>query len=242
MVQVTSTLTQATYFDFGALPASPALPTRSDGAPALWIVGARTWQENHAALASRVLDAEEHRRAAGFRHSRDRRCYVAAHVALRLLVAERLHTAPEAVRWIREPCPTCGDGHGRPAVAGGGAHFSLSHSGDLALIGIADAPLGVDVERLAAPAVVADVVAMLHPRETAEVAAEPDDARPMAFARAWARKEAYLKGIGTGLSRSPALDYVGAGPLPASGPDGWTLGDVAVPQGYAAAFALRSHG
>jgi 4'-phosphopantetheinyl transferase len=106
------------------------------------------------------------------------------------------------------------------------------------LIGIADVPVGVDIEQVPPPDVVAELSPSLHPRETAELAAEPDLTRPVAFARAWARKEAYLKGIGTGLSRDLARDYVGAGPRPGTGPRGWALGDVAVPEGYAGACAF----
>ena len=53
----------------------------------------------------------------------------------------------------------------------------------------------------------------------------------------WTRKEAYLKGIGTGLARGVAADYLGAtglAPLPA----GWSVLDVPVPDGHAAAAAV----
>ncbi|MBT2489632.1 4'-phosphopantetheinyl transferase superfamily protein [Streptomyces sp. ISL-96] len=217
-----------------------ALLDAHGGMLSLWRVDALSQWDDAARLASDVLDAEESRRAARFRRSADRRCYVVAHVALRVLLGAHLGITPGAVRLIREDCPSCGDAHGRPAVDGGGVHFSLSHSGDLVLIGTAEAPVGVDVERVARADVVAEVSPSLHAVEVAELAAEPYAGRSLAFARMWVRKESYLKGIGTGLSRSPALDYVGAGPLP--GPQGWTLGDVAMPAGYVAAFAIRSPG
>ncbi|WEH35900.1 4'-phosphopantetheinyl transferase superfamily protein [Streptomyces sp. AM 4-1-1] len=215
---------------------------RADGFPpaSLWLVDAVAQEAAADRLAAQVLDDEERRRAEAFRLDRDRRCYTAAHVALRLLLGARLGTTARAVRMDRETCPTCGGPHGRPAVAGaGGPHFSLSHSGDLALIAIADTPVGTDVEQFHSLETVTDVAVSLHPSETEELVALPDRDRPAAFARAWSRKESYLKGIGTGLSRDPSLDYVGAGPVPAPGPDGWTLTDVAVPDGYAAAVALR---
>ncbi|MEK8173122.1 4'-phosphopantetheinyl transferase superfamily protein [Streptomyces sp. M19] len=57
----------------------------------------------------------------------------------------------------------------------------------------------------------------------------PEAARPAAFARCWTRKEAYLKGIGTGLSQDPSVSYVGTGvdPVPV-GP--WTMADVPSPR------------
>ncbi|WP_328395374.1 4'-phosphopantetheinyl transferase superfamily protein [Streptomyces sp. NBC_00390] len=72
-------------------------------------------------------------------------------------------------------------------------------------------------ERTPRPEAVARHVASLHPAEAAELSLESEHTKSQAFARAWARKEAYLKGIGTCLSRDPRLDHVGTGPLP--GPD-----------------------
>ncbi|MFI1393985.1 4'-phosphopantetheinyl transferase family protein [Streptomyces sp. NPDC020681] len=206
----------------------------------LHVVDALSQGDSAARLAPEVLDDGERERAAAFERSADRRCYVVAHVALRLLLGAHLGTAAGAVRLVREPCPSCGDLHGRPAVQGGGVHFSLSHSGDVVLIGIADNPVGVDVERTPRPDTVARLASSLHPVEEAELSQEPDHTKSQAFARAWARKEAYLKGIGTGLSRDPALDYVGTGALSGRGPQGWVLGDVVVPEGYAGAFAIQA--
>ncbi|MER7821946.1 4'-phosphopantetheinyl transferase superfamily protein [Streptomyces sp. NPDC096097] len=219
-----------------------ALCDTDDGTLSLWTVDSLGQGAVAAGLAPGVLDGMEQQRAAAFHRSAERRCYVVAHVALRAVLGAHLGIAPGAVQLVREPCPSCGGPHGRPAVEGGGVHFSLSHSGDLVLIGIAGAPVGVDVEGILRPDAVAQVSSAMHPTETAELAAAPDHAKPMALARAWARKESYLKGIGAGLSRSPALDYVGTGPTPGPAPRGWTLGDVAVPEGFAAAYALRSHG
>ncbi|MGE7386845.1 4'-phosphopantetheinyl transferase family protein [Streptomyces sp. NPDC004126] len=189
-------------------------------------------------LAPRLLDAGELRRADSLRRTGDRRNHLVARVLLRTLLGARLGLAPEAVRLGRAACPCCGGPHGRPVVLGGGVHFSLSHSGSLVLLGIGPVPLGVDVERVPEPAAAAETAPALHPRERTELAALDAALRPAAFARAWTRKEAYLKGIGTGLGRSASLDYVGTGPAPAPGPDGWRLSDVAAPSGYAAAVAV----
>ncbi|MFE6891147.1 4'-phosphopantetheinyl transferase family protein [Streptomyces sp. NPDC057694] len=187
-----------------------------------------------------VLDAGELRRAAGFRFARHRVRYVAAHLALRGVLGERLGCAPGEVRFVREPCPECDEPHGRPAVADAqGLHFSLSHSGDLALIALAPAPVGADVEELPSAEVAQDLSAVLHPRERAELAAlgELPEHR-VALGRAWVRKEAYLKGIGTGLARAADLDYVGTLPDSPGAPGGWAVRDVPVPQGYLAAVAV----
>jgi 4'-phosphopantetheinyl transferase len=96
----------------------------------------------------------------------------------------------------------------------------------------------VDVEALPGAAVVADLASVLHPGERAELDALPADRRVAAFAGIWTRKEAYLKGIGTGLGRDPALDYLGGTGL-APAPPGWTVTDLDVGPGHAAAFAVQ---
>lgn len=188
---------------------------------------------------ARILDPAERDRAAAFVRDLHRNRYIASHVGLRLLLGAYLATDPAAVVLVREPCPGCGGPHGRPAAAGAPLHFNLSHAGDLALFAFADTPVGADVEQLQPAEVVDEVARVLHPDETAELAALPAARRPEAFARCWTRKEAYLKGTGTGLSENPSVTYVGAGPAPAS-PAGWALTDVTAPPGYAAAVAVAN--
>lgn len=221
----------------GATRVTPVLPAQRASETTLWLAEAEPLAGWAGRLAPRVLGAGEPPRVGSPGRAADRRGRLVAHVALRVLLGERLGLAPEAVRLGRAACPCCGAPHGRPVVEGGGAHFSLSYSGPLVLLGLGPAPLGVDVERVPSPALVADTTPALHPAERAELASLDDELRPAAFARAWARKEAYLKGIGTGLGRSAARDYVGTRPTPAPGPGGWTIRDVAAPAGFAAAVA-----
>ncbi|MFD7295334.1 4'-phosphopantetheinyl transferase family protein [Streptomyces sp. NPDC059897] len=210
------------------------------GAIGLWLVETAGNAADALPDALDVLDADERGRAAAFHFDRHRVRYVAAHRALRAILGERLGRAPGDVRFTRLPCPGCGGPHGRPALADApGPHFSLSHSGDLALVALAPAPVGADVEELPSAKVAEELTAVLHPRERAELAALADpEERRLAVARAWVRKEAYLKGLGTGLSRGTDRDYVGTLAGSPGTPDGWTLRDVPVPEGYTAAVAL----
>ncbi|MEV7510496.1 4'-phosphopantetheinyl transferase superfamily protein [Streptomyces sp. NPDC089922] len=206
----------------------------------------RVWQRRvsgHLAQASRhasVLDAAERARLAAFRAPAERDRYLVAHVAVRTLLGECLGIAPGAVRLTREPCTDCGGPHGRPVVADAtGVHFSLSHAGDLVAVAVAAVPVGVDVEELPPPAVVARTApAALHPGELAALAALPEDERPAAFARCWTRKEAYLKATGTGLNTDPTTVLAGAGTHPVAVP-GWRVADVPTLPGYAAAVAAH---
>jgi 4'-phosphopantetheinyl transferase len=58
------------------------------------------------------------------------------------------------------------------------------------------------------------------------------------FARIWTRKEAYLKSIGTGVAGDLAAAYVGVDGR-AAGPAGWAVIEVPVPDGFAAAAAIK---
>lgn len=160
---------------------------------------------------------------------------------LRRALGERLGRAPQAVVTTRQPCRGCGGPHGRPAVPGDPVHFSLSHSGDLVMIALAEVPVGADVEEVPGPRTVADVAPALHPAERAELDALAPGERPAAFARCWTRKEAYLKATGAGLTEDPAVTYVGSGAEPRP-PASWVIADHPAPPGYAAATALHRAG
>ncbi|MDJ0462727.1 4'-phosphopantetheinyl transferase superfamily protein [Streptomyces sp. H27-C3] len=212
------------------------------GTPLLWALDAVRHGDAAERLAAAVLDAEEKRRAAAFRRETDRRCYITAHVGLRVLLGSCLGVRPADVPLRREPCMSCGGPHGRPVTRDGRIHFSLSHSGDLALLACAAVRVGVDIEAVPRPEHARELTGVLHPTEIAELAALPEAERPAGFARAWSRKESYLKGIGTGLARSLSLDHLGTGPVPLSHPVGWTIHDVDAPEGFVAAVAVRHDG
>lgn len=157
------------------------------------------------------------------------------HVALRLVLGEVTATAPERLRFERR-CGHCGGaGHGKPHLAGrSDLDFSLSHSGELALIAVARGRrVGADVERVRERT---DVLAIargsLSTRERQILEClEPDEARRAAFFRCWTRKEAYLKGLGTGLAGGLDTD-------PDEAP-GWRVRSLPAPPGYAAAVAAE---
>ncbi|MEU8591483.1 4'-phosphopantetheinyl transferase superfamily protein [Streptomyces sp. NPDC048664] len=208
--------------------------------PSVWTADAEREGDRAARLAPAVLSEGELTRAAALRREEDRLTYLLAHVALRQLLAAATGRTPRAVRLVRDPCPCCGGPHGRPSLDDGSVHFSLSHSGPMVLLALSSTPVGADIERLPDPQTVADVVRMLHPKEIAELRALDTAEGPLAFARVWTRKEAYLKGLGTGLAGGLSRDYLGTGVYPALSPAGWSVADVAAPDGFAAAVAVRS--
>lgn len=186
------------------------------------------------------LSAAELRRAASFARPADRAAYATAHTALRQLLGGYLDRPPGALTFVREPCPGCAGPHGRPAViqADGGPplHFSLAHSRGLIAVAVAPRVIGVDVERLPSPETVEACARALHPGEQAELAAAPPGERRAHFGRLWTRKEAYLKALGTGLSRHPRTDYLGSDL--SRRPARWAVLDVPAGPEHAAAIAV----
>src|SRR5579862_7728240 len=86
-----------------------------------------------------VLGPDETERALRFHHPRDSRRFVVRRGALRIFLARHLDQPAERIRYLRNES-------GKPSVAGGGIHFSLSHSHSLALIAIArDGEVGCDI-------------------------------------------------------------------------------------------------
>jgi 4'-phosphopantetheinyl transferase len=163
------------------------------------------------------------------------------HAALRLVLGRLTGTAPERLRFERR-CEHCGGaGHGKPRLAGRtDLGFSISHSGELALIAVARGlRVGADVERIRRRT---DVLAIargsLSARERHAIESLPaGEERRAEFFRCWTRKEAYLKALGVGLAGGLDTDPDEAA--------GWQVSAVTVPPGYAAAvaadgqFALR---
>ena len=97
-------------------------------------------------------------------------------------------------RYVGEGPFTLGE-RGKPFLPGG-AEFSLSHSGSLAVLAVSGAPVGADAERIA------PVREVLLPRVlTAEERRWMESDPERRFAFLWTRKEAVLKYLGCGISR-----------------------------------------
>ena len=107
----------------------------------VWIVPLEGTEPEVEALLGTLSREERERAGAPPRGERKRR-YVVRQAALRELLAARTGTRPERLSFVRAP-------GGKPSLAGaGGVSFSVSDSGDLALVAIAACDVGVDVERI----------------------------------------------------------------------------------------------
>jgi 4'-phosphopantetheinyl transferase len=198
------------------------------------------WQE--------VLSSDELTRAASFHFFRDRQRFVAARACLRIILASYLRMDPGSLSfsYSKREKPSLGAAFGNSNVT-----FNVSHSGEIALIGITRGrEIGIDVEK---PRSDSDLEAIARRffsvHEQSQLAALPLEEKVAAFFRCWTRKEAYIKATGDGLSLP--LDqfdvFIGPGEsnaLVATRPDKleagrWLLREVPAGPGYTAALCAR---
>lgn len=187
-----------------------------------------------------MLSREERERAARIRRGRDR--WIVGRALLRLVLGGCLGREPRSIEFRLGPNakPELAPDEGEPPP-----HFNLSHSGRLVLIAVADAPVGVDVERIRELDLAGMARQVFRPDEAAALNGIPAARRTEAFIAAWTRKEAYLKarGLGIGGMRGVAVDVNPDEPARLLGADDsdirrWTLVDLAVEPGYRAALAV----
>lgn len=194
------------------------------------------------AVLSDLLGEEESRRAEATAHPADRRRYTVAHAALRLILARHLGARPGDLAWRAGP-------HGKPELAApwtGRTHFSLSGSGDLALLAVSQRRrVGVDLQILP-PAVAAIRIAQrfFPPAEAEYVVAGGRSLAAHRFTLLWARKEACIKVYGGRLADGMKLPVRQASRFTLDGRDGALPGvlqvtDLRCPTGFRAALALE---
>jgi 4'-phosphopantetheinyl transferase len=217
------------------------------GTIACWRVDLEQPEARVAALAG-VLAADERERAARFVFAGDCRRFVVTRASLRQLLGSACRMPAAAIRFVY-------GSHGKPALAPDLAaptlHFSVSHSGELALIALThDGPLGVDLEAIRPLPDLQDIAARFFADAEARVitALAPQE-RALAFFLCWTRKEAFVKALGDGLTlpldrfrvacrpgeRARILDIDGS----ASAGAEWSVYDVRPAPGFVGATVMR---
>ena len=139
-----------------------------------------------------LLPAHEIEAAGRFLTAELRRGRLVARIILRTVLGRYMDRPPRAVPLTRTDL-------GKP-FAPGGPSFNVSHSGTLVLVAVRPfGRLGVDIEVHRPSTDLGAVARRFFSRdEWEEILRDPDEVS-MAFHRTWVRKEALLKGLGTGL-------------------------------------------
>ncbi|PNG27829.1 4'-phosphopantetheinyl transferase family protein [Methylocella silvestris] len=183
----------------------------SDPAAKLWLVEAAPDPER-IATAESLLSFDEIARADRFYRLEDRARAVLSRAALRLIVGEAAGIAPEKLAFSLGP-------FGKPLLAARpDLHFNVSHSGELALIGLsAERIIGVDIELMRDNLDEAELARIFFcESEYRLIASKEGAARLEAFYRIWTAKEAVLKALGIGVAASLKDFEVRLSPGPAA--------------------------
>lgn len=145
-----------------------------------------------------LLSKDESRRAGRFAKEEDRLRFVGCRGLLRTLIGMYCNADPKAIHFNYGL-------HGKPqmqhSTRDGELHFNLSHSGAMAVFCFSRSyELGIDIElhRRVPSEELAHLI--LSPQELQQLRAMPQHGRSEALLRAWVRREAIAKGLGTGLS------------------------------------------
>lgn len=154
------------------------------------------------AMMENILDRFEKERAGRFIGSAEKKRFIDAHVAGRLILSRYLGLPPEDICYWHGP-------HGKPEIDGpnpDGIAFNLSHSGSMVLLAVAShRKIGVDVEKIR------DGISFLNiarryfsPQDYSRISTLSPNKLAAEFFRVWTRKEACLKASGQGWAPSRA--------------------------------------
>jgi 4'-phosphopantetheinyl transferase len=164
----------------------------------LWCVAPDVLSGTAARRAAEALvDAEEARQLRSMTNERRRVEFLVTRALVRAVVAPYLGASPRALRFRVGP-------HGRPELESSvPLRFSASHCDGLVVCAVAQgSAVGVDVEPVARGAAILSLAPrVFSPGERAALRelADPSERRARAV-QLWTLKEAYLKGLGIGLT------------------------------------------
>lgn len=193
-----------------------------------------------------LLTTDERRKAMRFIDARRREQYIVCRGLLRSLASGYLDCHPLEVVFAHNQ-------FGKPYVANATwLEFNVSHSHDMVALAFArDRSVGIDVQRMDAHKFTREFAnRVLSPDELSDLRQLDDRQKRIAFARAWVIKEAYVKGVGCGLSlpfnelevcfsgdEPPTLRSIRRNPATSR----WKLVELQFAEGYNAALAVAGH-
>lgn len=171
-----------------------------DGGVHLWFAFPDEWKDPTLVESARhLLGDEELTRMERFHSPGHRHSYLVSHLLLRTTLSRYSDLLPNTWRFIN-------NGHGKPRLdpAAGPTSlcFSLSHTKGLSVVGVTRVgEIGVDVEQADRSVRAAELSRRyFSPEETAALENLPSGRLREQFLLYWTLKEAYIKGLGRGLT------------------------------------------
>jgi 4'-phosphopantetheinyl transferase len=191
-----------------------------------------------------LLSPDEHRRAARYLIPAVQRRFIGCRAILRTLLGEYLGIDPGDVELEYGQA-------GKPRLAadlGSDLRFNLAHSGRLAAFAFCqETEIGIDIEHVdRAVDATAIVATMFTASERDRYHSLPDAQKRLSFYLAWTRNEAYLKGVGCGLTGPLAEMNATDAPGPQrfavagrAGAHGWSIEHLRLDDGWVGAVAVQ---
>lgn len=202
-----------------------------------WSLDDRRFQGGSAEAA---LSAAERARACRLVDARHRQRFIAGRVGLRGILGAHTGDDPSHLAFAE-------NAFGKPHLVGHASlNFSLSHSGDRAVLAIRQgASIGIDIERVRALEHGDIATRYFCVSEAAWIDARPsEEERRTAFFQTWTLKEAVVKAMGLGMSLPLAEFEISAADAPPrivvpppGSPLLWQLRLLSAPAGYLCALA-----
>ena len=149
-------------------------------------------QMNHKFRLEKLLTQEEKQHAARFRQEKDANLYTVTRANLRLLLADVYCMPPEKII-------IAAGINGKPHLKDySDIHFNVSHTHERAVIALSKHRIGIDLEYINPAFDFASVAEFACSTAELKLLSETESQRTEFF-KFWTRKEAFLKGLGTGL-------------------------------------------
>jgi 4'-phosphopantetheinyl transferase len=172
----------------------------SEGAVHLWFAYPDEWEET-ALIASAygILDAGEIARMERLHFPAHRRLFLVSHLLVRMALSQYADRSPAQWQFVRNDY---GKPRIDPAMGVSSLTFSLAHTAGIAVLGVTrERDIGVDVERRDRRVNARGLIhRFFSPAEAAELGKLPSARLCVRFPLYWTLKEAYIKGLGRGLS------------------------------------------
>lgn len=183
------------YFDDGYISDRIAI---KDSEIHVWFLDIGNYDEYHMKSLFDILTLDEKAKMSHYVHVADQKRFLVGHSMLRILLSRYLAREPDDIILLNSK-------HGKLYMPQSNVSFNISHSGNrVALAFVKEKKIGVDIERMNSLDDYSQIAKNFFlPPESERICAQTDAAKGMEkFYEIWTVKEAFVKALGHGLSRS----------------------------------------